>query len=145
MKKPVLSTSASHTSSASNLTQTSISYIIDNKDLTNNQKNNKISNTYDVYSCVTPQKQNYSVYSTPTLTHSTPLNATLPIASFKLNTTTEVPPADKEYLCFRNNGKSSHASQCVRSRIMNKSIYYIIPINTFEQQCVVIKGMPLSV
>ena len=38
-------------------------------------------------------------------------------------------------------GSSSHASQCVKSRIMNKSIEYILYIEIFEQQFVVSKGM----
>ena len=39
------------------------------------------------------------------------------------------------------NGKSSHAAQCVKSRIMNKSIDSIFYIGTFEQKCVLIEGM----
>ena len=69
------------------------------------------------------------------------MNATLPIAYVKLHTTTESPPAVTEYLCSQINGKSSHASQCVKSKIMNKAINYILSIDTFEQQCFVIKGM----
>ena len=71
----------------------------------------------------------------------TPLNATLPIAPIELQTTNKLPPAVKEYLCFHINGRSSHADQCVKSRIMNKSINYILSIDTFEQQLVVLKGM----
>ena len=44
-------------------------------------------------------------------------------------------------MCFKINGKSSHADQCVKYRITNKSINYILSIDTFEQQCVVIKGI----
>ena len=44
-------------------------------------------------------------------------------------------------MCFHNNGKSSHAAKCVKSRTTNKAIYYILSIDTFEQKCVVIKGM----
>ena len=71
----------------------------------------------------------------------TPLNATLHIVSVKLHTTTELPPSGKEYLCFQINGKSSHAAQCVKSRIVNKDVDSILSIDTSEQQCVVIKGM----
>ena len=53
----------------------------------------------------------------------------------------EIPPAGKEYLCFQINGRSYHASQCVKSQIMNKSIDYILYIDTFEQQCFVIEGV----
>ena len=78
----------------------------------------------------TPQKQNYSVQATSTTTHLAPLNATLPILSVKLHTITKFLPAGKEYLCFQINGKSSHASQCVKSRIVNKAIKYILSIDT---------------
>ena len=71
----------------------------------------------------------------------TPLNDTLPIVYVKLDTTTLLPPAGKECLCFKINGKHSHASQCVTSRIMNNAIDYILSIDTFEQNFVVIKGM----
>ena len=47
----------------------------------------------------------------------------------------------KEYLCFRVNSKSSHADQCVKSRVLNKAIDSIRYIDTFEQKCVVIKCM----
>ena len=57
LKKPVLSSSDAHTSSASNLTQTSISSQLDNKDITTNQNKNNTSNTDDIHSCVTPRKR----------------------------------------------------------------------------------------
>ena len=140
LKKPVLLSSASHTSSASNSTQTSILYTIDIKEINTNKNKNNISNTYDIHSCVTPQK-NYSVQTTSPTTHLTPLNTKIPIASVKLHTTTELYPAGKEYLCFQIKGNYSHANQCVKSRITNKAINYILYIDTFEQQCVVIKVM----
>ena len=101
LKKPVLSSSDYHTSSASNSKRTSISSRLDNKHITNNQNKNNISNTYDVHSCVTPRKQNYSFQATSTTTHLTPLNATLSIAYFKLHTTTELHPAGKSYFFSR--------------------------------------------
>ena len=70
-----------------------------------------------------------------------PLNATLPIALVELHTTNKLRPDGKEYLCFQIHGRSSHAAQCVKSRILNKAIDYILSIETFEQQCVVSKGM----
>ena len=78
-KKPVLSSSDTHTSSASNSTRTSISSQIDNKDSTTNQNNNNTSNTYEIHSCITPRKQNYSVQATYTPPSLTPLNTTLPL------------------------------------------------------------------
>ena len=141
LKKPVLSSSASRTSSAGNSTRISISYILDNKMITNNYNNNKISNTDDIQSCVTPRKNNYSVQVTSTLTHLTPLDSTLPIPSVKLHTTTKLPPDGKEYFCVQINVKSSQATKCVKSRIMTKVIGSILSIDTFEQQCVVLKGV----
>ena len=56
-KKPVLSSSAAHTSSTSNSTRTSILSQLDNKDIIKNQNRNNISNTDDMNSCVTPRKK----------------------------------------------------------------------------------------
>ena len=69
----------------------------------------------------------------------TPLNTTLPIVPVELHTTKQLPPPGKEYLYFQINGRSSHAAQCVKSRILHKAIEYILSIEAFEQQCVVIK------
>ena len=44
-------------------------------------------------------------------------------------------------MCFQINSKYPHAAQCVKSRIPNNAIDYILSIDTFEQQCVVIKGI----
>ena len=71
----------------------------------------------------------------------TPLITTLPIAPVELTKTTQLTPVGKEYLCFQVNIKSPHAAQCVKSRVLNKAIDSILSINTFEQQCVVIKCM----
>ena len=56
LKKPVLYSSAAHTSSASNLTRSFISYQLDNEDSTAIQNKKDTSNTYEIHSCVTPQK-----------------------------------------------------------------------------------------
>ena len=95
LKKPVLSTSSAHTSSSSNLTQTSISSQLDNKDSTTNQNKNNTSNTYNIHSCVTPRKQNYSVQATSKTQSLTPLNTKLPIAPIELHKTKQLPPAGK--------------------------------------------------
>ena len=79
LKKPVLLSSAAHTSSASNLTQTSISSQLDNKDITKNQKNHNTSNIDDIHSFVTPRGEN-SFKATSTSTRLTALSATIPIA-----------------------------------------------------------------
>ena len=52
LKKTVLSSSADHTSSASNSIPTSISSQRDNKEITTNQKNNNTSNTDDIHSFI---------------------------------------------------------------------------------------------
>ena len=38
-------------------------------------------------------------------------------------------------------GKTDQAARCIKSRIMTKVIDYVLSIDTFEQQCVVLKGM----
>ena len=69
LKKPVLSSSESHTSSASNSTRIYILSRLNNKHITTNKNKNNISNTYGIQSCVTPQKTNYKVQATSTPTH----------------------------------------------------------------------------
>ena len=133
LKKPVLSSSASHKSSASNSTGTSISSQLDNKNSTTNHNKNNTSNIYYIHSCVTAQKQNYSVQATSTPPRLTPLNITLPISPFELHRTTKLPPVGKEYLCFHINIKSPRADQCVKSWILNDAIVYILSIDTFEK------------
>ena len=86
-------------------------------------------------------KKIYSVQATSTTTCLTSLNTTLPITYVELHKTKQLPPTGKEYLCFQINGRYSHADHCVKSRILNKSIDYILYIDTFEKQCVVIKVM----
>ena len=44
-------------------------------------------------------------------------------------------------MCFHINSKFPHTAQCVKSRISNKSIDYILSIDTFQQKFVVIKFM----
>ena len=44
-------------------------------------------------------------------------------------------------MCFMKEGKSDQADRCIKSRIMTKVIDYVLSIDTFEKQCVVLKGM----
>ena len=44
-------------------------------------------------------------------------------------------------MCFQVDNKSPHAAQFVKSSVLNKAIDSIISIDTFEQQCVIIKCM----
>ena len=47
-------------------------------------------------------------------------------------------------MCFQVDDKSAQEGKCVNSRIMNNIISCVLFIDTFEQQCVVIKVMFLS-
>ena len=69
------------------------------------------------------------------------LNTTLTIAPVELHKTKQLSPASKYYLCFQIKSKSPHAAQCVKSQILNKAIDYILSIDTFEQERVVVKFM----
>ena len=52
-----------------------------------------------------------------------------------------LPPVGKEYMRFMKEGKYDQAARCIKSRIMTKVIDSVLSIDTFEQQCVVFKGM----
>ena len=123
------------------MTRTSISYQLDNEDSTVNQNNTEISNTDDIHSCAPRRKIIYSAQAKSTPPLLTPLNTTLTIAPVELHRTTKLALVGKEYLCFQIKSKYPHAAQCFKSRILNKAIDYILSIDTFEQECVVIKGM----
>ena len=84
-------------------------------------------------------KKNHNVQDTTTPTHLIPLNATLPIPSMKLYTTTKLPPAGKEYLCFQINGKYSQAAKCFKYMIPTKVIDYILYIEHFSNNALCLK------
>ena len=63
---------------------------------------------------------------------------TAPLAPVELPKTTQLPPVGKEYLCLQVENKSTHAAQCVKSRVLNKAIDSILSIDKFEQKCVLI-------
>ena len=44
-------------------------------------------------------------------------------------------------MCFQNYGKTAQADRSIKSRILTKVIDHVLSIDTFEHQCVVIKGM----
>ena len=90
LKKTVLSSSAAHTSSASSLTRTFISYHLDIEDSTAIKNNKETSNTDEIHSCVTPRKQNISVQATSVPPCFTPLNTAIPISPVELHTTTKL-------------------------------------------------------
>ena len=120
---------------------TIMSHQLQHKDSTSIQNTSDISNIYDIHSYVTPQKKNISVQATSTTPRLTPLITTLTLLPLGLPKTTQLTPVGKEYLCFQVDNKSPHAAQCVKSRVLNKAIYSILSMDTFEQQCVVIKCM----
>ena len=93
--KPILSSSANHTSYTTNSTRTVMSYQLQHKDSTSIQNTSDISNTDDIKSYVTPRKQNISVLATSTPPRLTPLITTLPLLPLKLPKTTKLPPVGK--------------------------------------------------
>ena len=114
LKKPVLSSSANHTSYTTNSTPTIMSHQLQQKDSNSIQNTVNISNKDDIHSCVTPQKQNISVQATSTPPRLTPLITTLPLLPVELPKTTYLPPLGKEYLCLQVENKSPHTAQCVK-------------------------------
>ena len=46
----------------------------------------------------------------------------------------KLPPPRKEYFCFQKYGKSAHAAQCAKSRVLTKLIDTIIDIDSFDLQ-----------
>ena len=44
-------------------------------------------------------------------------------------------------MCFQIDGKYSQTAKCIKSRIMTKVIDFFLLVDTFEQKCVVLKGM----
>ena len=53
----------------------------------------------------------------------------------------KLPPPGKYYLCFKIDGESYRAAQCNKSHELTKAIDLIICIGSFDQQCVIIKGL----
>ena len=88
LKKPVLSSSAAHTSYTTNLTPTIMSHQLQHKDSTSIKNTVNISNADNIHSCVTHRKQNISVQATSAPPHLTPLITTLPIASVAFGNST---------------------------------------------------------
>ena len=121
LKKPVLSSTAHHKSCITIPNQPVTSHTRQHKGSASNQDKVKISNTDDIYSCVTPKRHNISVQATSTPPRLTPLITTLPLLPVELPRTTYLPPLGKEYLCFQVDNKSPHAAQCVKSIVLKRS------------------------
>ena len=79
LKKPVLSSTANHTSCITVLNQPVRSQPCQHKGSASNQEKVNISNTDDIHSCVTPKSHNISVPATSTPPLLTPLITTLTI------------------------------------------------------------------
>ena len=66
------------------------------------------------YSPMKNQEKNYIIPTTSTPKYHTQHISATTVHSFNLHTTVKLPPVDKEYLCFQNNGKSVQSSRCVK-------------------------------
>ena len=44
-------------------------------------------------------------------------------------------------MCFQKDGKTAQAANYIKSGIIAKVVNYVILVDIFEQQCVVLKGM----
>ena len=115
LKKPVLSSSAHHTSCITISNPPIMFHPLQHKGSASNQDKVNISNTEDIQSCVTPKRHDISVQAIYTPPRLTLLITTLPILPFELPKTTHLPPLGKEYLCFQVGKKYPHAAQCVKS------------------------------
>ena len=84
LKKPVLSSSANHTSCITISNPPVTSHPRQHKGSASNQDKVNISNTDDIHSCVTPKRHNIRVQATSTPPRLTPLITTLPILPVEL-------------------------------------------------------------
>ena len=147
-KAPVCSSSDYQTSSSIKLTTTYVSSVRYKKQ--NNsvlcsqysiQNDVSITNNNDMQSYDKAKKQKYSIPTTSTPNHHAQCIANTSACMLNLHTTTGLPPVGKEYMCFQKDDKSDQAARCIKSRIVTKVIDYVLFIDTFEQQCVVLKDM----
>ena len=95
LKKPILSSSANHTSCITIINPPITSHPHQHKGSASNQYKVNISNIDDIHSCVTPKIHNISVHATSTPPCLTPLITNLPILPVELSKTTQLPPLDK--------------------------------------------------
>ena len=103
------------------------------------QNDASIKNNDDIQSFETLKIYSIQTISTPN--HHTQGIATTSSSILYLNTPTILLTIGKQYMYFQNNGKTAQAARCNKSRIMTKVIGYVLSIDTFEQQCVVLKGV----
>ena len=83
----------------------------------------------------------YKISTISTPNHHSKCIASASSSRLNSNTPTKLPPVGKYYMCFMKEGKYYQAARCIKSRIMTKVIDSVFSIYTFEQQCVVFKGM----
>ena len=95
LMKPVLSSSANHTSCISISNPTITSHTRQHNSSASTQDKVNISNTDDIPSCVAPKIYNISVQTTSTPPRLTPLITTLPLLPVDLPKTTQLPPLGK--------------------------------------------------
>ena len=137
LKTPVSSSSEPQTSSAIELTTTSVPSV------TEKNKNNSvlyskntiynnatIKNNSDIQSCETP-KNNYSIQTILTPNHNSQHIATTSSSRLNFNTPAILPPVGKYYMCFMKECKSDQVARCIKSRIMTKVVDFVISIETF--------------
>ena len=94
------------------------------------------------YSLVRQQKQKiFSIATISTPNYYSQHIRTTSSSRLNFNTPTILPLINKVYMCFMREGKSDQAARCIKSRIMTKVIDYVVLIDTFEKQRVVLKGM----
>ena len=93
------------------------------------------------YSTLKDKEKNYSIPTTSTPNHHAQRIPSTPASLLNLQPTTKLPPVVKEYMCFQNDCTTSQTAKCIKSRKMNSLIDSVLSIDTFEHQCVVLKGM----
>ena len=147
-KAPVSSSSDPQTSSAIELTTTSIPFVRDKNQ--NNyvlysqntiQNDATIPDNDKIQSCDTARKQNYIIPNISTPNHHTQRISNKSSSILNLNTPTILPPVGKQYMCFMKEVKTAQAARCIKFSITTKVIDYFLYIDKFEQQYVVLKGM----
>ena len=57
--------------------------------------------------------------------------ATTFASMLNLHKTTILPPVGKEYMVFKNYGKTAQAARCIKSGIITKVIDYVLLIDEF--------------
>ena len=87
------------------------------------------------------QQNNYSITTISTPNHHKQRIDTTSSSILNLNTPMILPPVGKKDMYFLKDGKTDQAARYIKSRIITKVIYFVLFIDTFEQKCVVLKGM----